>query len=153
MRAEITRIPLRDCCLLGVDYEVMLRSLVKSLRVVLIVVVLLTIYYASCQYLSESIIYRGRVAGGFAGNNTIISNILTTINSDDKAPPIIDVLPKSSSSSKNILGNDLHPPIQSDINIYFTVKTTPGNYEKRIRPLQISWFQKVNKEMVSDARD
>ena len=132
----------------------MLRSPVKSFRVVLIVVVLLAIYYASCQYLSESIIYRGLVAGaGFAGNNTIISNIVTTINSDDKTLPIINALPESSSSSKNIRGDDLHPPIRSDINIYFTIKTTPGNYEKRIRPLQISWFQKMNKEMVSDARD
>lgn len=125
----------------------MLRSLVKSLRVVLILVVLLAIYYAGCQYLSESIVYRGRVES-FAGNNTIISNILTRINSNDKT------LPESSSSSKNVLA-ELHPPtISADINrIYFTVKTTPGNYEKRIRPLQISWFQKVNKDMVSDARD
>ena len=42
-----------------------------------------------------------------------------------------------------------HHSEQSSLNIYFTVKTTPGNYEKRIHPLQISWFQKVNKEMVS----
>ena len=43
----------------------------------------------------------------------------------------------------------LYHPEQSSLNIYFTVKTTPGNYEKRIHPLQISWFQNVNKEMVS----
>ena len=45
--------------------------------------------------------------------------------------------------------NSFRHPKQSSRNVYFTVKTTPGNYEKRIRPLQMSWFQKVNKEMVS----
>ena len=146
--SRIPRISLLNCCVHELDYEVMLRSLIKSLRVVLIVVVLLTIYYAG-YHLSESIFYRGRVAASYAGNNIIISNIMTTINNkfDD------NFLPVSNNSSKSILSSDLHPPDRSDINIYFTVKTTPGNYAKRIRPLQISWFQKVNKEMVSGARD
>ena len=48
----------------------------------------------------------------------------------------------------NTLNNFRHPK-QSSLNVYFTVKTTPENYEKRIRPLQMSWFQQVNKEMVS----
>ena len=49
--------------------------------------------------------------------------------------------------------NNIQHSEQSNLNIYFTVKTTPGNYEKRIHPLQISWFQKVNKEMVSSFID
>ena len=140
------RISLLNCC---VHDEVMLRSLIKSLRVVLIVVVLLTIYYAG-YHLSESIFYGGRVAASYAGNNIIISNIMTTINSNKFDDNFLLV---SNNSSKSILSSDLHPPDRSDINIYFTVKTTPRNYAKRIRPLQISWFQKVNKEMVSGARD
>ena len=38
--------------------------------------------------------------------------------------------------------------IQSSLNIYLTIKTTPGNYEKRILPSKMTWFQKVNKDMV-----
>ena len=34
--------------------------------------------------------------------------------------------------------------------VYFTTKTTPKNYDKRIHPLKMSWFQKVyTPEMVS----
>ena len=34
--------------------------------------------------------------------------------------------------------------------VYFTTKTTPKNYDKRIHPLKTSWFQKVHTpEMVS----
>ena len=41
------------------------------------------------------------------------------------------------------------PNDHSNLSIYFTVKTTPGNYEKRMRPIKLTWFQKVNKHMVS----
>ena len=34
--------------------------------------------------------------------------------------------------------------------VYFTTKTTPRNYDKRIHPLKMSWFQQVHiPEMVS----
>ena len=45
--------------------------------------------------------------------------------------------------------HDSTPNDHSNLNIYFTVKTTPGNYEKRMRPIKLTWFQKVNKQMVS----
>ena len=35
-----------------------------------------------------------------------------------------------------------------DFNIFFTMKTTPSYYDRRIRILHKTWFQKVNQSMV-----
>ena len=35
-----------------------------------------------------------------------------------------------------------------DLNIFFTMKTTPSFYDQRIRILHKTWFQKVNQSMV-----
>ena len=110
---------------------VMAAVYVKLLRVILVVVILSVIYTSfMCLKLPE-------------GTFTVTSNVYSVKSCDQVY--LLENNPRLSNSTSN---NFRHPK-QSSINVYFTVKTTPGNYEKRIRPLQMSWFQKVSKEMVS----
>lgn len=108
----------------------MFLSFVKSLRFVLIIVVLLVVY------------------GGYKCLNLPANIVNTKENVNDRSRVHDKFLFERSNLNKSFPGSPLSPE-QSSLNIYFTVRTTPGNYEKKIRPLQISWLQKVSKGMVS----
>ena len=110
----------------------MVKSIIQSLRLILKVALLLAIYSASYLCLTD-----------LGGSNTALR---ATGEVDCKFHDnfVFDI-----ASIKSFLSNFNRPKPQSNFNIYFTVKTTPRNYEKRIRPLQISWFQKVDKDAVS----
>lgn len=99
----------------------MLKRIVNWLCLLLLLVVLFVLYGVyQCLTLSGSNIYG--------------INIVTEINQRKWMNLLSDGIQHQEESTLN--------------NIYFTVKTTPGNYEKRILPAHISWFQKVNKETV-----
>ena len=129
----------------------MFKSLTGSLRFLFIVTILLIVFYTSYHYLDLSVImiYRGHAVARHAARSIISSNVMVQ---PERISKLNGTLFESSMSSSAVSSREpssrLYLPDQPNINIYFTVKTTPGNYEKRIRPLQISWFQKVNKDMV-----
>jgi len=104
----------------------------KLLHLAIVVIVLSVIYGSFCYivYSEDSIIAKISISDGtFFEKFTINRFDLHTTRSD---------------SNNSFASTD-----QSSLNIYFTVKTTPRYYKNRIRPLQMSWFQKVNREMVS----
>ena len=101
----------------------------KLLRFVIVVVVLLVIYGGYWCIL-------------YSGDNIATFNIKDGTHARFYEKFLYETRHSSINSFKS---ND-----QSSLNIYFTVKTTPRNYENRIRPLQMSWFQKVSRKMVSE---
>ena len=124
----------------------MLKSfLTRPFRTFLIVIILLLLYNY-LDLLPGTIIYAGYGANGRIHTYIIAFNVMNKTNNSKFDA---DTFVKSSKSSVSSHLQAVVPPDHSNISIYFTVKTTPGSYEKKIRPLQISWFQKVNKEMVS----
>ena len=129
----------------------MFKSITRSLRFLFIAIILLITVYVSYHYLDPSIttIYRGHAAIRHAARSIIYNNVMVQPETTSKLNGTLFESSTSSLVSSREPRSRLYLPDQSDINIYFTVKTTPENYEKRIRPLQISWFQKVNKTMVT----
>ena len=109
----------------------MITVYVKLLRFILVGVVL-------------SVIYGSYRCFKFREGTFIVASDVSSVKSYDHA-----YLLENNLRLNNNTSNNFRHPKQSSLNVYFTVKTTPGNYEKRIRPLQVSWFQKVSKEMVS----
>ena len=129
----------------------MFKSITRSLRFLFIAIMLLITVHISYHYLDPSIttIYRGHAAIRHAARSIIYNNVMVQPETTSKLNGTLFESSTSSLVSSREPRSRLYLPDQSDINIYFTVKTTPENYEKRIRPLQISWFQKVNKTMVT----
>lgn len=110
----------------------MVKSIIQSLRLILKVVLLLTIYSASYLCLTD-----------LDASNTA-EYVTDKVNCKFHDNSLIEI-----ATIKNYLSNLHRPKPPYNFNVYFTVKTTPRNYEKRILPSQISWFQKVDKDMVS----
>ena len=110
----------------------MVKSIIQSLLLILKVVLLLTIYSASYLCLTD-----------LDASNTA-EYVTDKVNCKFHDNSLIDI-----ATIKNYLSNLHRPRPPYNFNVYFTVKTTPRNYEKRILPSQISWFQKVDKDMVS----
>ena len=108
------------------------KSIIQSLRLILKIVLLVTIYSASYLCLTD-----------LAGSNTA-KHVTGEANCEFHDNLLINI-----ASIKNYLSNLYRPKPPYNFNIYFTVKTTPRNYVKRILPSQISWFQKVDKDLVS----
>ena len=135
----------------------MFKSITRSLRFLFIAIILLITVYVSYHYLDPSIttIYRGHAAIRHAARSIIYNNVMVQPETTSKLNGTLFENCEESHCTSSLVSSRGEPrsrlylPDQSDINIYFTVKTTPENYEKRIRPLQISWFQKVNKNMVT----
>ena len=64
---------------------------------------------------------------------------------DDGAVTSVDV--NKFSLSKAVPGDVIHSVIP-DVNVFFTVKTTPKNYQRRIGMSKMTWFQHVDHRMV-----
>ena len=64
---------------------------------------------------------------------------------DDGADTCVDV--NEFKLSKAVPG-DVIPAVIPDVNVFFTVKTTPKNYQRRIGMLKMTWFQHVDRTMV-----
>ena len=111
----------------------MVKSIIQSLRLILKVVLLLAVYSASYLCWTD-----------LNGSSTAHQRETGEVDCKFHDNFVIDI-----AGIKSILSNFYRPKPSTNFNVYFTVKTTPKNYEKRIQPLQISWFQKVDKDAVS----